>query len=1191
VYLKTVEIVGFKSFADKTTIEFDNGFTAIVGPNGSGKSNITEAIKWVLGEQSAKSLRGAKMSDIIFAGAIDRRKAQYAQVTLTFDNKDRALDFDADELSLTRRYTAAGDSEYMINRRPCRLRDITELMMDTGIGRDSFSIISQGKVEQIFTQKAEDRRGIFEEAAGVMKYKSRKHEAERKLNHTEENLHRIYDILSEIADRIEPLEEQKNKAIHYKESKAELSEIEIALTAVQIETLNEQWQVAKNDLASYAKDIAGRRQTLTETQEALTRWRAEANDMDDQVNLLQEQYVDLVKKAEQVQAKIQVHHQEILFKESNHANQASTLDDLKASVKALQQEIIQLTAKQTDMRKDIAVKTTDRDDLLTAYKDLAQDAAPDKIQARRTAYIEALQAQSALQNEMAQLEKDMANEAANAEKDQADRTLMTEKLADYRAQLTQLAADKEALATKIEGLLASYKEQQAAVKASQDAAYQANQTMNQANQALMQASARKDSLEDLERDHAGFYQGVKVALDLGKKIPGVHGAVAQLLRVPDAYTGAVETALAGAMQNIVTEDGLVASQLIGELKRQRAGRATFLPLNVIKGRSVAAGDLAKIQGMPGFIGVMSDLVAFDDQYRQIMQNLMGHVIVADNLDHARAISKTLYSRYRIVTLESDVINAGGSMTGGATKHQNNNGLLSRKTDIDRLNKEIANLTKTVEDYQAKMTADRTKAEALEADLATIKTQGDEARFNERAIDTEIDRLKAQITDLETSLAAGQDAEAILAKVKASHEKELAKLQSELDQVDGQVLQLKTTIDDMSLSANEKAAKRDQLQSDLQVAETALAVLQSQFDQVGQDLTRRQADLAAKQDQVAKFEADLKLMVEAILSNSETSNSLEADYQAAVKAQKDCEAKLTNLKKGRNNAQKKADELDKEVKEMNSHLQSLLEKQAKVEATISRYEVSIDNHLTHLREEYGLTFERARAQSELTMSMETASLKVRELKKEIEHIGPVNLAAIEEFEEVNERFVFMQKQRDDVLAAKEKLYQSIEEMDAEVSERFEQAFIAIRDSFEEIFPKLFGGGRASLTLTDPTDLLASGIEIEAQPPGKRLQHLSLLSGGEKALTAIALLFAILDVKTVPFSILDEVEAALDEANVARYGRFLREFADKTQFIVITHRKGTMEAANILYGVTMQESGVSKLAAVRLEDFDEKALEKA
>lgn len=1188
MYLKTVEIVGFKSFADKTTIEFDNGFTAIVGPNGSGKSNITEAIKWVLGEQSAKSLRGSKMSDVIFAGAEDRRQGQYAQVTLTFDNSDRALEFDTDEVAVSRRYTAAGDSEYLINRRPCRLRDITELMMDTGIGRDSFSMISQGKVELIFTQKPEDRRGIFEEAAGVMKYKSRKHEAERKLKHTEENLHRIYDILSEISGRIEPLEAQKNAAIHYKESKAELSEIEIALSAVQIETLNEQWQVAKNDIASYAEDISNRRTILSETQAALVDYKGQAAEAETAVNELQERYVDLVKNAEQLQAKIQVHHQQVLFKENNQASQAENLDSLKAAVKDFKTTIIQLKAQLGDMKKDISQKTADRDGLLSALEDLADDSET-AVQARRTEYIAALQKQSLLQNDLSQLEKDMANEAATLEKDQSDRSEKEANLAELKDQLAQAVADKEVLGQEIEQLLGQYQAQDQAVKAKQDEAYRANQEMNQANQRLMQATARKESLEDLDRDHAGFYQGVKAALDLANTIQGVHGAVAQLLRVPDTYTGAVETALGGAMQNIVTQNGQVASQLIGELKRQRAGRATFLPLDVIKGRSINQGDLNKIQSMPGFIGVMVDLVDFDSQYQQIMANLMGNVIVADNLDNARAIAKSLYSRYRIVTLESDVINAGGSMTGGATKRNNNAGLLSRKTDIDQLSQEITSLSATVADLQRKMTQASEAAESMAKDLTAIKEQGDEARFSERTLTSQIDQLEGQIDDLTQALKTGESLQVNASKTKAKQEKAKAKLVADLKEVDDQVDQLKNLIEDMNLSATDKAEKRSQLQGQLQTAETELAVLKSKYDQAEGQLQGQEAELTAKENQVSQVEAELETMREAILSNSETSGTLEADYQAAVKAQKDCEAELKAMRKVRNEAQSKADELDQEVQDMNTHLQDLLEKQAKIEATASRYEVSIDNHLTHLREEYGLTFERARATSELTMSMESASLKVRQLKKEIEQIGPVNLAAIDEFEEVNERFIFMQKQRDDVLAAKEKLYQTISEMDEEVAERFEQAFVAIRDAFEEIFPKLFGGGRASLKLTQPDNLLESGIDIEAQPPGKRLQHLSLLSGGEKALTAIALLFAILDVKTVPFSILDEVEAALDEANVARYGKFLRDFADKTQFIVITHRKGTMESANILYGVTMQDSGVSKLAAVRLEDFDEKLLE--
>lgn len=1188
MHLKRIEMVGFKSFADKTSIDFDAGFTAIVGPNGSGKSNITEAIKWVLGEQSAKSLRGRKMDDVIFAGASNRKKAHYAQVSLIFDNTDRLLNMDVDEVAMTRRYTRSGESTYMINQKNCRLKDMTELMMDTGIGRDSFSIISQGQVEAVFTQKAEDRRGIFEEAAGVMKYKNRKKEAEKKLDYTQDNLHRINDILVEVEGRLDPLEKQKNVALDYQEKKAKLSDIEIALTAVQIETLNQQWEVAKKDLAAYQEDIKTRKSQQSQYNEDLAKYRQEEADAEAQADQLNTDYIRLLREAESLKREIDLMDQEEAFNLKDKASQEDALAQAQSKVDRLHRDLTLVKAQVHDAKLSGDDKKAQRDASQAQLESLTA-SNEESIEAKRQDYIDAIQSQSQIKNQISQLEKDINLLTQRQERFKQSRQSGQDKLERLRVDQEEKAQAMEAKSQEVADLLTDYQNKAQKLKQAQVEQEKLKQQKDQLERQFYQVQARKNSLESLESDHDGFYYGVRNALKARKRIAGIHGPVADLMTVPSQYVGAVETALGGAMQNIVTEDRRVASQVIQELKDKRGGRATFLPLDVIKGRSLADKVLTTAQSYPGFIGVMSDLVTYAPAYANIMTNLMGQTLVVDNLAHAQKIASALNHRQRIVTLERDVINTGGSMAGGANKKQGN-GLLSRKQELTDLTKQLdhfqdqrQNLAKQVQ------TLDQT-INQLSQDLDAVKEQGDDFRFQERSLQQELEQIKTSLSQNEKDLAAQDYDEVNNQKDLDQAQGDLAQAQEQLESQSRSLADLNQAIQDLNLSASEKQEKLQKVQAELQKKETDYAVFMEQFHhlqarekQTATDLDTAREDLQALEDRIAAITGQ---------SQAHSSNRQEKQkaYDDLLSQQTSRQKDLKAAQARRSQAQDQAQAIDKANNQLTQELESLYYKQAKLEAAVNRYEESIDSHLKHLSEDYGLTYERARAQSELSMSIDEASQKVRELKKAIDQLGPVNLAAIEEFAAVNDRYQFMSKQRDDVLAAKENLLTTMAAMDDEVSQRFKTTFEAVRTAFEDIFPKLFGGGKASLSLTDPSDLLHSGVEIVAQPPGKRLQHLSLLSGGEKALTAIALLFAILAVKKdVPFSILDEVEAALDEANVARYGRYLREFAQSTQFIVITHRKGTMEAANILYGVTMQESGVSKLASVRLEDFTEEDLE--
>lgn len=1182
MYLKLIELTGFKSFADKTRIELDRGFTAIVGPNGSGKSNITEAIKWVLGEQSAKSLRGKRMDDVIFAGSEAKRKAQYAEVTLTFNNEDRVLDIDQDEVSISRRYTRSGEATYMINRRQCRLKDITELMLDTGVGRDSFSIISQGRVEAIFTQKAEERRGIFEEAAGVMKYKSRKVEAERKLSRAEDNLNRIEDILSEVAGRLGPLEDQRNVALTYKRTKQELSEIEIALTSVQVETLSEQWQVAQRDLEACKDQVSQLKADLAADQTQADQVQAQEEAKEDQVNQLQADYVDTVQKAEKLQGKIRLYQEKQDFHQRDQTSQQSFFAELDQGIQAAKQEVQDLSMHLDRVRQDYADQEAEHKRLNQALAELTS-GQEQVLEEKRNAYIDALQGQARYANEHKEVTKEgdrLKDQLTRYQTKQTQKQAQYDDLAKQRETKAQAYQDRQG---QTQDLLSDYQDLADQAKAYQADLEAADQAYRQAHERMIQVQARLTSLEDLEESHAGFFYGVKNALGMKEQIPGIHGAVADLIQVEPTYTAAVETALGGGLQNIVTSDAKVASQVIQALKKRRGGRATFLPLAVIRPRQLNAQALKQAQACPGYVGVLADLVSYEATYRDVMMNLMGTTLVADHLDHARQMAAQLGQRQRIVTLEGDIIHAGGSMTGGQQK-QDKSGLLSRKQEIDCLTAESQELSQAQSQSQAARESVQAKGQAILEQMERVKEAGSDSRLKEQELKQSLDQMDR---DLE---ALAQDLELLsLDQASASDQvQDLDQRAADLERKSkdqSQVVQeLKASIERMNLSESDRAQRLQDFQAELRQFESQFAVLAEQKKQAEKDYQAAQASLKQKEADQAQTLQALAELDQELQEQSGQAERYQADYQEAKAKLKEVDQALKAARQARKDLQKESQVLSQKQKALNDQLQEALGQQAKLGATVSRYEVSIDNHLDHLREEYGLTYERAREISQLDMSMEAASTKVRQLKQAIEDLGPVNLAAIQDYDEVKERHDFMTKQWEDADQAKTNLYQTIQGIDQEVSARFKASFEAIRDAFETVFPKLFGGGKATLVLTDPNDLLHTGVEIMAQPPGKHLQLLSLLSGGERALTAIALLFAILHVKTIPFTILDEVEAALDDANVRRYGQYLQNFSKENQFIVITHRKGTMEAANVLYGVTMQQSGISKLASVSLADFD-------
>jgi len=1115
--LEKIEMSGFKSFADKTTIEFDKGVTAVVGPNGSGKSNLSEAIKWVLGEQSAKSLRGKRMDDVIFAGSQTRKPVNIAEVNLYINNEDKVLATDQTQVVLTRRLNRNGASDFLINKKPVRLKDITDLMMDSGLGKDSFALISQGKVEQIFNEKPEERRMIIEEAAGVLKYKDRKNQAQRKLNQTQDHLNRVEDILHEIEGQLAPLEEQREKAIAYVSKKEQLEDVETALLAVEIETLNAQWKVALQEVEQLQKQLA----------------QTEA--------LLESLQVDI----EENQVKLEARNEELDAKKNVEEAWSQLVEELDQLSQSNEESVKELQNRYIEQLQEIS-RLMNQEKNLEKLMEVNQNTQ-EKMTERFDSFDEEHRALEEKANHFVEKIEELTKEEATSEK---RLSLLREKLAKVNEKHATLSS---------EGM--------------------------EKERHLQQLQATVRSLKQVSEDYAGYYQGVREVLKHKSELPGVVNSVAELIRVDEKLTTAIDIALGATSQHIVVSDEKAAAKAITYLKTNRLGRATFLPLSIIKEKQVPDTILNQAKKVDGFIGIASELVSTDNKYASIIKNLLGTTLVTTNLQVAQLLAKQLGYRYRIVSLEGDVVNAGGSMTGGASKNSGQQSLVRRNSQLETVTKQFEEAKAEYEKLSAKfqkVTAEKNKLEEeyrelnashtqLEQTLNQLEFQSrfalEEVKKHERiqqANQFEMDELIEAYEQLEEQYVENHEKLVALQKTNASLKKELDYLQ---------------------LSNEDKTQQIQEKQKELQELGTNRARVQEQFNQEKREIHQTKLQKTRLEDQIELLHS----------KKSEQSRNQEEDEAIYAKIQEEFDALKGQV-----------DELDSMIKELRDEraaleihvkqseaartqaqhqLQDQLKNQTRLETKANRFEISIDQKLTYLSEEYELTFEAAIAKTTLDMSIEEASKLVRSLKQQIEQMGAVNLLAIEEFEAVQERFTFLTAQQQDLLEAKQTLEETITEMDEEVTTRFKTTFDAVSTQFERTFPRLFGGGRATLELTDPDNLLETGIEIIAQPPGKKLQSLSLLSGGERAFTAIALLFAILEVKPVPFCLLDEVEAALDEANVARYGRYLKEFTNRTQFIVITHRRGTMEEADVLYGVTMQESGVSKLASVKFEDFDE------
>lgn len=1185
MYLKRIETIGFKSFADKTVVEFEQGVTAVVGPNGSGKSNISDAIRWVLGEQSAKSLRGGKMEDIIFAGTSTRKPLNFAEVTLVLDNSCQSLPIDYEEVSITRRVYRTGDSEYLINKQKVRLKDVIDLMMDTGIGHDSLSIISQDKVKSMVEARVEDRRVIIEEAAGVLKYKMRKKEATRKLESTSSNLSRVQDIIFELEDQVEPLRKQSEQAEKYMVLKQECSESEISVLAYDIKNLNDQIERFKKDRkeaefehlsinAKIANDER-RRDSLKQNQQAQER----------QLEQSQAQLVETSEWIQKLQGQRDVLKERHKNASTNKKELAEQQTQLETQLQSSQDELkkAEETMKQTS--DALETKQNELETVSQQYQHLEENLKG-QLETTREAYFEDVNQLASVKNQYISInqqikrtETTLERITEDEEKSLLDRDALEQEQQAFKEKCEKLQAS---LKEKRELYQQLYKEHQQKLKQSE---METNRHRHLTHQ-LDKMTNRLQWLEDAQKDFSGFNEGVKKILKAREQqqVSGIEGAVAELVTIPKELELAMDVVLGPVMQQIVTTNDDAAKKAIDFLKKHHAGRATFLPLNVIKSRLLPMDIQNRIQGNQDVVGVASQLVGYDERYRQIVENILGSIIVTKDLNVAKNLAKQLNYRYRIVTLEGDVINAGGAMTGGAVKRQGSS-LLRQKNEIEDCQRQIKQLTDDLN--QSKQLQEEWIQVVKESEKELQKVQLAGERMKEKMAEVNQQKLAFEYRD-----KSQEEREQLLRIERREHETELKQLVDRNNKLADERLVLEERIEVAKQSIEtleEQLEQQEELKSQLlqqmtelkvEVAklETALHNECATYERLKGETEQARTRLKELLDKIAESE-------QALLGNDDEVVQLDDQLATKKEERESIVEQIQNQRITLTKVSQELEVLEREVRESHKVSHKMSDSLTQLDVSIGKVDVEMDHMIKKLEEEYQMTFDHANENYPLKGSVDEIKSRIKSIKGQMAALGEINMGAIQEYQRVKERYDFLTSQRDDLIEAKATLEETINEMDQEMTVKFKETFDQVREQYTEIFKKLFGGGSADLVLTDPHDLLHTGVEIIAQPPGTKLKTSNLLSGGQKALTSIALLFAILKVRTVPFCVLDEVEAALDEANVARYANYLKAFSSETQFIVITHRKGTMEKADVLYGVTMQERGVTKLVSVRMDNVSD------
>ena len=1176
MYLKEIEIQGFKSFADKTKVVFDQGVTAVVGPNGSGKSNITESLRWALGESSVKSLRGGKMPDVIFAGTESRKPLNYASVVVTLDNQDGFIKDAGQEIRVERHIYRSGDSEYKIDGKKVRLRDIHDLFLDTGLGRDSFSIISQGKVEEIFNSKPEERRAIFEEAAGVLKYKTRRKETESKLQQTQDNLDRLEDIIYELDNQIKPLEKQAENARKFLDLEGQRKAIYLDVLVAQIKENKAELDLTEEELAQVQELLTSyyqKREKLEEENQTLKKQRQDlqAEMAKDQGSLID--LTSLISDLERKLALSKLESEQVALNQQEAQARLATLEDKRnllsqeksdkeSSLALLEENLIQNNQKLNRLEAELLAFSDDPDQM---------------IELLRERFVALLQEEADISNQLIRIENELENSRQLSQKQADQLQKLKEQLATAKEKASQQKDELETAKEQVQKLLADYqaiaKEQE-----EQKTSYQTQQSqLFDRLDSLKNKQARAQSLENILRNHSNFYSGVKSVLQEKDRLGGIIGAVSEHLTFDVHYQTALEIALGASSQHIIVEDEHAATKAIDFLKRNRVGRATFLPLTTIKARTISSQNKVAIAASPGFLGMADELVAFDKRLEAIFKNLLATTAIFDSIENARAAARQVNYQVRMVALDGTELRTGGSYAGGANRQNNS---IFIKPELEQLQKEIAEEEANLRSKEASLKSLQDEMATLTERLETIKSQGEQARIQEQSLYLAYQQTSQQVEELETLWKLQEEELNRLSEGDWQADKE--KCQERLAAIVSEKQDLEAEIEEIKSNKNAIQERYQNLQDQVSQARLLKTELQGQKRYEISDIER----LGKELETLELEQEEIQRLLQEKVDNLE-----KVDTELLNQQVEEAQTQKTNLQQGLIRKQFELDDIEGQLDDIATHLdqarqqnEEWIRKQTRAEAKKEKISERLRNLQSQLTDHYQISYTEALEKAHKLENLALAEQEVKDLEKSIRALGPVNLDAIEQFEEVHNRLEFLNSQRDDILSAKNLLLETIMEMNNEVKERFKSTFEAIRESFKVTFKQMFGGGQADLILTDG-DFLTAGVEISVQPPGKKIQSLNLMSGGEKALSALALLFSIIRVKTIPFVILDEVEAALDEANVKRFGDYLNRFDKDSQFIVVTHRKGTMAAADSIYGVTMQESGVSKIVSVKLKDLEE------
>lgn len=1183
--LKAVEMQGFKSFPDRTKLTFDDGITVIVGPNGSGKSNISDAIKWVFGEQSVKSLRGAKMEDVIFGGSASRKPTGFAWVSLFIDNTDRSIDIDTDEVVITRRLYRSGESEYRINNNPVRLKDINETFMDTGLGRDGYSVIEQGKIAEIVSAKSTQRREIFEEAAGISKFRYRKTEAERKLTQAEDNLIRLRDIMQELEDRVGPLKAQSEKAKQYVVLAEEKKSLEISLWLEQLAKLGRQMAELEDKTLLAAND----RTTAQKRLEEIERETEEIQQKTQELNLYIEHKRDRIREWETAISEAKVN---AAVKQNTVTHNEDTIRELQDEWERSMLSAGELEEKLTGLREDCALLQKEAEETARRWEE-SQKALEAKRQEERRLATEqsalALQKQELQENiHRAELSAETAGTLAEETVDRLEAlrgqaknkdenlTRLREELAGHRAFAEELRERLESLQNSKNGYL--YK-----LKSRSDKIAEVESRQRNSEKLAGEKLQRAQVLTDLEKNYESFNNSVKFVMKQAGAgaLRGVIGPVSALIRTENRYSTAVEIALGAAIQNIVVQDETAAKRAIALLKERGAGRATFLPLTNIRANPIRESDLA---ARGGYVGLASELVQCEERYRAVMDSLLGRTVVAEDIDAAAAIAKAYGYRYRAVTLDGQVVNAGGSLTGGSVNK--NVSILSRRGEIDALTAEAKKYAAQVEELETQLTELRREADTIRATVEGIAAEEKTAREDLISAQTLVSRLTASTEEAEQlNEQALREYDELTARVEELRKQKLTggelvkKLTEEVARLNRMDVESTAAHTALTEAIEEAARQVTDLQmeaitrrKDCEAAQSVIAQLENQQSGSEAALT----ELRQKQEQLQKENEAIRAEIEEITAGAAGGGSeietLRRDIKEADGQKDTLEARRSILTRESGDAITKREAAASELVRLQEKSEAMQEQQNGIS--------------TKMWEEYELTRSEAAETAIPLEDVPAAQKRLTELRGRIRGLGAVNVAAIEEYEEVSGRYRFMKEQIDDAENAKKELTRLIAELSAKMSAIFTERFAGINRHFGEIFRELFGGGHAELRLTDATDPLETGIEIIVQPPGKIIKNLSALSGGEQAFVAICIYFAILRVNPAPFVLIDEIEAALDDVNVGKFAAYLHRMTDHTQFISITHRRGTMEQGDVLYGVTMEEEGISKLLRLDVAEMEKK-----